>query len=54
MVYTELFTVSPVTVSPQFFGWLAALGSDVSIVRPASVREQFTAYIKDILHNYET
>ena len=51
----ERFHVSlPVTVSPQFFGWLAALGSEVSIVRPASVREQFTAYIKDILHNYET
>ena len=51
----ERFHVSlPVTVSPQFFGWLAALGSEVSIVRPAPVREQFTAYIKDILHNYET
>lgn len=51
----DRFHVSlPVTVSPQFFGWLAALGSEVHITRPASVRDQFAAYIKDILHNYDT
>ena len=44
----------PVTVSPQFFGWLAALGSEVIIERPASVKDQFTAYIKDILDKYGT
>ncbi len=44
----------PVTVSPQFFGWLAALGSEVSIVRPSPVKEQFTAYLKDIIKTYET
>ena len=51
----ERFHVSlPVSVSPQFFGWIAALGSDVVIERPASVKDQFRDYLKDILNAYET
>ena len=50
----ERFHVSlPVTVSPQFFGWTAALGSEVAIERPSYVKDQFTAYLKNILQTYE-
>ena len=41
-----------VTVSPQFFGWLAALGVMVEIVSPAHVRESYRTYINKIAANY--
>ena len=44
----------PVTVSPQFFGWLTGLGSGVRIVRPASVKAQYTAFLKEILESYDS
>ena len=42
-----------VAISPQFFGWLSALGKDVRIIRPAGVADQFKEYLKDILKGYE-
>ena len=50
----DRFHVSlPVAISPQFFGWIAGLGSEVAIERPVSVKDQFAAYLKDILQTYE-
>ena len=41
-----------VTVSPQFFGWLAALGVTVEIISPAHVRESYRTYINTITAYY--
>ncbi len=38
-----------VTVSGQFFGWLAGIGRDAVIVSPESVREQYRKWLEDIL-----
>lgn len=46
------FTVSVrVNVSPQFFGWLAGLGTSVVIKYPDEVGEEYKRYISDILEN---
>ncbi len=42
-----------VAVSPQFFGWVAALGTGVKIVYPESVVEEYRGYLKDLLGQYE-
>ena len=41
-----------VTVSPQFFGWITALGVTVEIISPAHVRESYRAYINMITEKY--
>ena len=41
-----------VTVSPQFFGWLAALGDLAKIISPAHVRESYQAHIIKIAAHY--
>ncbi len=40
-----------VTVSPQFFGWLAGIGKGIWISWPEDVREEYKAYLRDILAN---
>ena len=39
------------SVSPQFFGWLAGIGKDAKIVSPEHVREQYLEHLKKILEN---
>lgn len=39
----------PVSVSPQFFGWLASLGEGVSVVSPVEVREGYREHLTKIL-----
>lgn len=39
-------------VSNQFFGWLAALGSDVELLGPTPVREAYIRFLKEQLKNY--
>ena len=41
-----------VTVSPQFFGWLTALGVAVEIISPSHVRESYRTYINRIAEKY--
>ena len=38
-----------VTISPQFFGWLAGLGKGIRISWPEDVREEYKAYLKEIV-----
>lgn len=38
-----------VSVSGQFFGWLAGLGKDARIVKPLSVEEQYRKWLQEIL-----
>ena len=40
-----------VTVSPQFFGWLAGIGKGIRIRWPEDVREQYRGYLRDIVDN---
>jgi predicted DNA-binding transcriptional regulator YafY len=40
-----------VTVSPQFFGWLAGIGKGIRISWPEDVREEYKAYLKEIVAN---
>lgn len=42
-----------VTVSEQFFGWLAGLGRGVRITSPEHVRSEYKAYLQTILEQYE-
>ena len=41
-----------VIISPQFFGWTCAFGSDIEILEPASVQEQFLAHLDSIRAQY--
>ena len=44
------FTLTvPVTVSPQFFGWLTGLGPGVRVVHPGSVRQEYQTYLEELL-----
>ncbi len=46
----EHFTVHiKVNVSPQFFGWLAGLGTVARIQSPDIVKEEYTRYLEEIL-----
>ena len=41
-----------VTVSPQFFGWVTAIGEDMQIAGPEDVRAKYQEYLKKILGRY--
>ncbi|MCC8141383.1 MAG: transcriptional regulator [Lachnospiraceae bacterium] len=42
-----------VAVSQQFFGWLAGLGRDVRVTKPAHVQKEFLDYLDAIRQNYD-
>lgn len=42
-----------VTVSNQFYGWLAGLGNEVQIVGPEHVKAEYKEYLSMILKQYE-
>ena len=49
----EHFSVSTaVNVSPQFFGWLVALGKGVVIESPEDVREEFGGWMREVMREY--
>lgn len=41
-----------VKVSTQFFGWLAGLGARVEIISPEDVRDEYKAYLANIISRY--
>lgn len=43
----------PIAVSPQFFGWAASNGTDIEILEPASIREDYRSFLENILRQYE-
>ena len=50
----EHFTAQmTVTVSPQFFGWITAIGRDMRITGPEEVKEEYRQYMEGILREYE-
>ncbi len=42
-----------VTVSNQFYGWLAGLGNEVQIIGPKHAREEYKEYLQTILEQYQ-
>lgn len=42
-----------VTVSPQFFGWLAGLGKAVRVCGPGKVRARYQEYLQEIMEEYQ-
>lgn len=42
-----------VNVSGQFFGWLAGLGTGVTVKGPENVRKEYRNFLKKALENYE-
>jgi len=45
-------TFVKVNVSHQFFGWVFALGEDVSILGPDNIKEEYKKMLKDTLKKY--
>ncbi len=41
-----------VTVSPQFFGWVTAIGKGLEITGPEDVKKQYQQYLQEILDQY--
>ncbi|MDO4633909.1 MAG: WYL domain-containing protein [Eubacteriales bacterium] len=42
-----------VTVSRQFFGWLTGIGEKMQIMEPESVKEEYLAYLRNVLKEYD-
>ena len=42
-----------VHVSPQFYGWLSALGSGIRLLSPENVRREYRDFLRKALENYE-
>ncbi len=45
-------THMPVSVSPQFFGWVTGLGNGIEIVSPEHVRQEYQEFLQDVLKVY--
>lgn len=43
----------PVVISPQFMGWVAGFGPEARILAPQDVADQFCAWCRDTLAQYE-
>ena len=41
-----------VSVSPQFFGWVTGIGPGMKIAGPENVKDEYKAYLQDVLDNY--
>ena len=48
----DFITSVPISVSPQFFGWVLGLGKNVQILHPESVRKEMHDYIMQISAYY--
>ena len=46
----SMFKVSvSVAVSPNFFGWIASFGGDITIAAPSNTAEEYKAFLKKVL-----
>lgn len=49
----EHFTfTTDIVISPQFYGWVAGVGSSIKIVEPQSVADEYKAYLENIIKSY--
>lgn len=44
--------VVPVALSPQFFGWLTALGKGIVIEGPENIRQAYKAFLAEVMEMY--
>lgn len=50
----EVFRIrAKVTVSGQFFGWLAGIGREAVITGPVTVREKYREWLEDIMKDFQ-
>ena len=42
-----------VSVSPQFFGWVAGVGKGMEILGPQDVRNEYKKYLEEMLDKYK-
>ena len=42
----------PIVVSPQFFGWVTAIGEGMEIMSPPSVCKQYKEYLQKVMKKY--
>ena len=50
----DTFTVRvSMVVSPLFFSWLSGFGTDIRMIAPADVVEEYRTYLTEILEGYE-
>ena len=42
-----------VSVSPQFFGWVAGMGTGMEILGPEDVRNEYKKYLEEMLDKYK-
>lgn len=49
----EFETRIDIAVSPQFFGWLFALGPDIKATAPSNIVKKFQEYGESIMNNYK-
>ena len=43
-----------VTVSPQFFGWVTAIGKDMVIAGPEEVKNEYQLYLQEVLNEHRS
>lgn len=41
-----------ITISPQFFGWLVAVGDAIELKGPGTLRQEYKQYLENILQKY--
>ena len=49
---THFTIITDIIVSPVFFGWLFQLNTEVEIIAPASLKEQYLEYCQKIIKHY--
>ena len=47
-------THMPVSVSPQFFGWVTGIGSGMRIAGPEAVVQDYRKYMREIMDQYDS
>lgn len=49
----QLVVEAPVSTDPQFFGWLAAMGTDVYLKKPKKLAQIYREYLKSLAREYK-
>ena len=49
----EFETRAELAISPQFFGWLFALGPDIRVTSPGYVVNKLREYGENVMRNYQ-
>ena len=50
---THFKAMVTIAVSPQFFGWLTAVGKGIMLESPASLKQEYLRYLRTLYESYE-